>query len=72
MKLYGKEVLVMIAGKPNRDKQLLAEKFWLLYFNDALYRDGIITKEDYHKMIHQINSRASVIDKQPDAHRARN
>lgn len=50
----------MIAGKPNRDKQLLAEKFWLLYFNDALYRDGIITKEDYHKMIHKINNRTKI------------
>lgn len=47
----------MIAGIPNADKHLLAEKIWLLYFNDVLYRDGIITKEDYHKMLHRINNR---------------
>ena len=48
---------VMIAGTPNVDKQLLVEKIWLHYFNDVLYRDGIITAEDYHKMVHRINNR---------------
>lgn len=53
----------MIAGIPNADKHLLAEKIWLLYFNDVLYRDGIITAEDYHKMVHRINSRIKTADK---------
>lgn len=44
------------------DKQLLAEKIWLLYLNDVLYRDGIITKEDYHKMLHRINSRKRTME----------
>lgn len=52
----------MIAGIPNADKHLLAEKIWLLYFNDVLYRDGIITKEDYHKMLHRINSRTRTME----------
>lgn len=56
----------MIAGTPNRDKQLLAEKAWLLYFNDVLYRDGIITADAYRKMIHKINSRAKTLGEQPD------
>jgi len=56
----------MIAGTPNRDKQLLAEKAWLRYFNDVLYRDGIITSDAYHKMIHKINSRTKTLDEQPD------
>lgn len=47
----------MIAGTPKTNKHLLAENLWLLYFNDVLYRDGIITKENYHKMIYCINSR---------------
>lgn len=52
----------MYAEYSKADKQLLAEKIWLLYLNDVLYRDGIITKEDYHKMIHRINSRTRTME----------
>ena len=48
----------------NKDKQLLAEKTWLLYFNDRLYRDGIITKDAYRKMILKINSRTKTAAEQ--------
>jgi hypothetical protein len=51
----------MFAEKPKKDKQLLAENIWLLYFNDVLYRDGIITQSAYHKMIHRINSRNQTV-----------
>lgn len=54
----------MFAEKPKIDKQLLAEKLWLLYFNDVLYQDGIITQSAYHKMIHRINSRSKIVPKQ--------
>ena len=40
-----------MAATPKTDKQFLAEKLWMLYFNDVLYRDGLITKDAYHKMI---------------------
>ena len=56
----------MIAGTPQTDKQLLAEKIWLLYYNDVLYRSGIITREAYHKMIHKINSRTKTVEERPD------
>ena len=45
-----------------REKQMLAEKTWLLYFNDRLYRDGIITADAYRKMILCINSRAKTVE----------
>lgn len=51
----------------NRDKQLLAEKTWLLYFNDKLYRDGIITAESYRKMILRINSRTKTVEEKQKA-----
>lgn len=50
-----------------RDKQLLAEKAWLLYFNDRLYRDGIITADAYRKMILKINSRAKTVEERQKA-----
>jgi len=46
----------------NRDKQMLAEKTWLLYFNDRLYRDGIITADAYRKMILRINGRTKTVE----------
>ncbi len=54
----------MFAEKPQKDKQLLSENIWLLYFNDVLYRDGIITQSVYHKMIHRINSRSKILPEQ--------
>ena len=52
---------VMIVETKKQDKQLQAEKTWLLYYNDVLYRSGIITAEAYHKMIHRINNRTSIL-----------
>ena len=52
----------MIARIPNSDKQLLAEKSWLLYFNDVLYRDGVITADAYRKMIHRINGKTKTVE----------
>lgn len=46
----------------NRDKQMLTEKTWLLYFNDRLYRDGIITADAYRKMILRINGRTKIVE----------
>lgn len=43
------------------EKQLLSEKLWLLYFNEALYRDGVITKDAYLKMSYRINSRTKLV-----------
>ena len=57
----------MIADMPKKDKQLLAENAWLLYFNDVLYRDGIITSDAYRKMIHKINSRVKTVEEQQNS-----
>ena len=54
----------MFAEKPQKDKQLIAENIWLNYFNNVLYRDGIITQKAYQKMIHRINSRNQPVLKQ--------
>lgn len=54
----------MIDGSRNIDKQLLVEQLWLSYFNEALYRRGIITEASYHKMIHRINSRSKIVKAQ--------
>ena len=54
----------MFAEKPEKGNQLLAEKLWLLHFNDVLYRDGIITQDAYHKMIHRVNSRSKTVSEQ--------
>ena len=54
----------MMAETVRTDKELLAEKIWLLYYNDVLYRDGIITADAYRKMIHKINSRTKTMDEQ--------
>lgn len=51
----------MMAEMLRTDKQLLAEKIWLLYYNDVLYRSGIITADAYHKMILKINSRTKTV-----------
>ena len=51
----------------DRDKQMLAEKTWLLYFNDRLYQDGIITADAYRKMILRINNRTKTVEEKQKA-----
>lgn len=65
---FGKGGFVVIAGTPKKDKQLLAQKIWLLYYNDVLYRSGVITTDAYHKMIHKINNRAKTTEEQKNKH----
>ena len=48
----------MRAEKQGQDKRIFAERMWLLYFNDVLLQNGIITADDYRKMILRINSRS--------------
>lgn len=51
----------MMAETPRTDKRLLVEKIWLLYYNDVLYRNGIITADAYRKMILKINNRTKSV-----------
>ena len=37
----------------------MAEKIWLHYFNDTLFKQGIITQREYNLMRNKINMRKS-------------
>ena len=39
-----------------RDKNAVARRLWLEYFNKSLYSSGIISKEEYNKMAARIIS----------------
>lgn len=38
-------------------KKAVAERLWLLYFNQYLFEQGAITESERNRMIHSINSR---------------
>lgn len=38
-------------------KKQIAEHSWLLYYNQVLYENGIITEQTRNKMISKINNR---------------
>lgn len=35
-------------------RQIIAEELWLRYFNDVLFQEGLINKEEYLRMIRRI------------------
>ena len=37
----------------------MAEKIWLLYFNETLFKQGLITERDRNLMRNKINARKS-------------
>ena len=42
---------------PNKKKQSRMEQLWLSYYNDTLYKQGVITEEQRNKMRIKIKSR---------------
>jgi len=57
------EVIVISENKIEilQPKKELVESTWLLYYNNVLLLNGIITEDEYHKMINKINGRRSYI-----------
>ena len=42
---------------PEQAKTAAAEQLWLLYYNNTLYEQGLITERDRNRMIHLIRNR---------------
>lgn len=49
---------------PEQRRKQLAEEMWLLYFNQTLFEQGIITESKRNQMLHLITSRCSYVEKQ--------
>ena len=39
------------------EKQSVIEKLWLIYFNDTLYGEGLISESERNRMANKIHSR---------------
>lgn len=40
-----------------KQKQILAEQFWLLYYNQTLFERGLITEQERNRMANRISNR---------------
>ena len=40
-----------------KQKQIMAEQFWLLYYNQALFECGLISEQERNSMTNRINNR---------------
>ena len=40
-----------------KQKQYMAEQFWLLYYNQILFEKGLITEQERNRMVNRINNR---------------
>lgn len=47
-----------------KKKNLIMDQLWLTYFNDSLYKNGVITEEERNKMRVLIKNRSLSIEKQ--------
>ncbi len=47
-----------------KKKNLIMDQLWLTYFNDSLYKNGVITENEYDKMRVIIKNRSLSIEKQ--------
>lgn len=47
-----------------KKKNLIMEQLWLTYFNDSLYKNGVITEDAYNKMRVIIKNRSFRIEQQ--------
>ena len=48
-----------------QQRKLMAEKLWLLYFNQYLYEKNVITESARNRMILKIESRKTPISDEP-------
>lgn len=44
---------------PEQQRKAEAERLWLSYFNDALFKQGLITEQQRNKLQNNINLRKS-------------
>ena len=51
-------------GISEKKKNLVMEQLWLTYFNDSLYKNGVITESEHNKMRILIKNRSLSIEKQ--------
>lgn len=49
----------MAGTHPEHTKTIFAEECWLKYYNQVLLDCGLITAQEHHQMIHQINARTA-------------
>lgn len=49
----------MAGTHPEHTKTIFAEECWLKYYNQVLLDRGLITAQEHHQMIHQINARTA-------------
>ena len=47
-----------------KKKNLIMDELWLTYFNDSLYKNGVITKDEHNRMRVIIKNRSMSIEKQ--------
>lgn len=47
-----------------KKKNLIMDQLWLTYFNDSLYKNGVITANEYDRMRVIIKNRSLTIEKQ--------
>ena len=47
-----------------KKKNLIMDQLWLTYFNDSLYKNGVITENEYDRMRVIIKNRSLTIEKQ--------
>lgn len=44
-------------GKYQDQKRAVGEQLWLHYYNDVLFKEGMITEEERNRMANRINTR---------------
>ena len=57
---YGKEMRKTVKETNlslEKQKQILAEQFWLLYYNQTLFERGLITEQERNRMANRISNR---------------
>lgn len=47
-----------------KKKNLIMEQLWLTYFNDSLYKNGVITENEHNRMRVLIKNRSHCMEKQ--------
>lgn len=53
------ETKEMKPGMTEQKKQLITEQLWLTYYNDTLFKKGMITEEQRNKMRIKIKNRTA-------------
>lgn len=57
------ETAKMKPGMTEQKKQLVIEQLWLTYYNDTLFKKGMITEEQRNKMRIKIKNRTASLQR---------